>query len=103
VQWLAFKDRERLPALEARMLHDLPAHMELNVRMSSGYVANWMFEVAWTNGPESIDEIAEEAEAGAAEVPPPAPAGGTRQPGRPQGGRNVALPTRGNIQGDRSQ
>jgi prepilin-type N-terminal cleavage/methylation domain-containing protein len=66
-QWLAFKKRERHPEVEAKLVHDLPAHMELNVQMTSGYAAQWMFEVAWMNGPETAEEQAAEEEAAAAE------------------------------------
>jgi hypothetical protein len=88
-QWLAFRKREREPDLEAKLVHDLPAHMELNVVMTSGYAAQWMFEVAWLNGPETAEEMAAEEEAALAEAAAGG-AGGRGGQGRRGGGAGGA-------------
>jgi prepilin-type N-terminal cleavage/methylation domain-containing protein len=79
-QWLVFRNRQREPHISALTVHELPAHMELHVRMNGGYAAQWMFEVAWSNGPETIEEIAAEAE----QVLAGEQMGGRRGPGSPQ-------------------
>jgi hypothetical protein len=108
-QWLAFKQRERQPAIEAKLVHDLPAYMELNVVMTSGYAAQWMFEVAWLNGPETAEEQAQEEEAALAEGAPGARgrrggaagggAGGPTGPGGPGDGRGGGRGGRGGAGG----
>jgi type II secretory pathway component PulJ len=68
-QWLAFKtimednkpkSREKLPELTATQFQDLPAYMEMMVRTAGGVTMNWMFEVSWTNGPETTEEAEQE-------------------------------------------
>jgi hypothetical protein len=48
--------RQQLTELSATGLQDLPAYVEMKVSTASGLTANWMFEVGWTNGPETMDE-----------------------------------------------
>jgi hypothetical protein len=52
-QWMAFKNRERASAVTVNRFDDLPAYMEMQVATASGLSANWMFEVQWSNGPET--------------------------------------------------
>lgn len=65
-RWLAFKAvsepgrprvREKQPALESMDFQGLPAYMEMEVRTAGGLTANWMFEIGWLNGPETLDEL----------------------------------------------
>ncbi len=55
--WLAFSKRERKSGFRALQFQDLPAYMEMEVRTTTGLTANWMFEVDWTNGPETTEEL----------------------------------------------
>jgi len=50
------KGREKVPSLSATQLQDLPAYVEMRATTASGLSANWMFEVGWGYGPETIDE-----------------------------------------------
>jgi hypothetical protein len=52
-QWLAFKNRQRGSEIAASKFDELPAYMEMQVATVSGITANWMFEVQWSNGPET--------------------------------------------------
>jgi hypothetical protein len=61
-QWVAFKERKRGGEIVASRFDELPAYMEMQVRTASGLAANWMFEVQWSNGPETgaeADTLAE--------------------------------------------
>lgn len=95
-QWISFKLGERTPELSALQFQDLPAYMEMKVRTARGMAANWMFEVGWSNGPETRTELeeAEEAEAAAQEN------GGQGGFGGPGGGPGGGRGGRGGQQGD---
>ncbi|MCB9844978.1 MAG: prepilin-type N-terminal cleavage/methylation domain-containing protein [Phycisphaeraceae bacterium] len=54
-QWQAFRDRERVGELDATWSNELPAYMELEVETVSGLYANWLFEMGWSVGPETIE------------------------------------------------
>jgi hypothetical protein len=56
-RWTAFSKRKRGDSFKATQFQELPAYMELEVRTTSGLTANWMFEVDWTNGPETQEEL----------------------------------------------
>jgi hypothetical protein len=56
-RWTAFSKRKRGDAFKATQFQELPAYMELEVRTTTGLAANWMFEVDWTNGPETEEEL----------------------------------------------
>lgn len=51
-RWQVFFDNERLLSHTATTVLDLPAYVELELELASGMMANWMFEIAWTEGPE---------------------------------------------------
>ncbi len=51
-RWQVFYENERLLTHTATTVIDLPAYVELEIELTSGMMANWMFEIAWTEGPE---------------------------------------------------
>ena len=51
-RWQVFFKNKRLLAHTATTVLKLPAYVELELELASGMMANWMFEIAWTNGPE---------------------------------------------------
>ena len=51
-RWQVFYKNERLLSHTAITVLDLPAYVELEIELTSGMMANWMFEIAWTEGPE---------------------------------------------------
>ncbi len=51
-RWQVFFQNERLLSHSAITVLDLPAYVELEIELTSGMMANWMFEIAWTEGPE---------------------------------------------------
>ena len=51
-RWQVFFENERLLSHTATTVLDLPAYVELELELTSGMMANWMFEIAWSDGPE---------------------------------------------------
>ncbi|MCH7793021.1 MAG: hypothetical protein IID31_12170 [Planctomycetes bacterium] len=51
-RWQVFFENERLLSHTATTVLDLPAYVELELELASGMMANWMFEIAWSDGPE---------------------------------------------------
>jgi hypothetical protein len=95
-RWTAFSKRKRAEKFAAGEFQELPAFIELEFRTTSGLTANWMFEVGWSNGPETAEEL-EEAQAalspdgrtpGALPTPAGGRAGGEAR-GRPSAGGEV--------------
>jgi hypothetical protein len=86
-RWLAFNKRKRGDAFTATQFQELPAYMELEIRTTTGLTANWMFEVDWINGPETVEELDEQR--GEQLAGPGAPAGGREGDGVDRGGRTV--------------
>lgn len=64
MQWTAFKDRQKNPTLTVTYAEDMPAYLELQLITTSGITANWMFEIGWSSGAETvtIDPLAPEDE-----------------------------------------
>lgn len=56
LRWQAFVSGERLLDHTCTQVLELPAYVELELQMSGGTMANWMFEIAWTIGPELMPE-----------------------------------------------
>ena len=50
--WTAFIDSGRVPSVRAIEKIQLPAYIELEIETAGGAYGNWMFELAWTIGPE---------------------------------------------------
>jgi hypothetical protein len=64
-RWLAFKtvtednkpkSRQLLDAMDVLQFQDLPAYIQMEVETAGGLTASWMFEVGWSNGPETTEE-----------------------------------------------
>ncbi len=51
-RWQVYFENQRLLTHTATTVLDLPAYVELELELTSGMMANWMFEIAWTEGPE---------------------------------------------------
>lgn len=83
-RWQVFYMNDRLLTHTATTVLDLPAYVELELELTSGMMANWMFEIAWTEGPE-LESI-------------PAPMGGdggvgSETPGETRSGNTTAAPS----------
>jgi hypothetical protein len=57
-RWQVYFENQRLLSHSATTVLDLPAYVELELELTSGMMANWMFEIAWTEGPELEPELA---------------------------------------------
>jgi len=56
LRWQAFVSGDRLLKHTCTQVLELPAYVELELQMAGGTMANWMFEIAWTIGPEVMPE-----------------------------------------------
>jgi type II secretory pathway component PulJ len=61
--WTAFRGRKERDKITAKYDSHLPAFVELEVVTASGRRENWIFDVAWTIGPEPGSVLAEAPDA----------------------------------------
>lgn len=73
-RWTMYDDRERKVQLEGAVRQNIPAYAELEVETGIGLAAQFMFEVDFAQGPESL------------RVAPPATPGGSEESGGSKGG-----------------
>lgn len=79
--------RERTPVLSAETLEDLPAYAIMKLRTASGMTADWMFEVGWSFGPETLDQAGQSTEQEGNNAGQGGPGGGRGGQGGGGGGR----------------
>jgi len=51
-RWEVYQRRERKQDYTGTWMTDLPAYVMIEVQTAAGQYANWLFDVAWTEGPE---------------------------------------------------
>jgi len=56
--WQAYRRRRMVPKMAAKFAKELPAYVELKFETVDGRREDWLFEVAWSYGPEPGSEIA---------------------------------------------
>ena len=60
-RWQVYRRREFYSKMTASWLTELPAYVELRVETLDGRRENWMFEVAWSQGPEPGSILVDQA------------------------------------------
>lgn len=54
MRWQVYDDEQRKADFRATWQGDLPAYVEVEVAMTSGLYANWMFEIGWSVAAEQV-------------------------------------------------
>lgn len=54
MRWQVYDDEQRKVDFRATWQGDLPAYVEVEVAMTSGLYANWMFEIGWSVAAEQV-------------------------------------------------
>lgn len=79
--WTAFRGRKERDKITAKFDRHLPAFIELEIVTAAGRRENWMFDVAWSNGPEPGSVLPDQPDA----LNSPAGVGNPNQPGDTNG------------------
>lgn len=56
-QWRVFSESQRKTVYDATWVTDLPSYVEFEANTNMNVHVNWMFEIVWTEGPESEVDV----------------------------------------------